>query len=100
MSPCTSLCNVDYLTGDGAAEGDGSLWKEGEYEAESGSMAESFREDVKDPPEWLLSSEPAREDLSKSLTLLKCPVMRHAKSATDRMLPTKLCTRLSEVSPL
>ena len=64
-----------YLPGEGAAEGDGSLWKEDEYEADSGSMAESFRDDVKDPPDWLLSSEPARDDLSRSLTLLKCPAM-------------------------
>ena len=40
---------------------------------ESGSIAESLREDVKEPPEWLLSSDPAREDRSRSLTLLKCP---------------------------
>ena len=71
MTPLLVIAVWGYLTGDGAAEGDGSLWKEGEYEAESGSMAESFREDVKEPPDWLLSSEPAREDLSKSLTLLK-----------------------------
>ena len=38
-------------------------------------MAESLREDVKEPPDWLLSSEPARDDLSRSLTLLKCPAM-------------------------
>ena len=88
-----------YLTGDGAAEGDGSLWKEGEYEAESGSMAESFRDDVKEPPDWLLSSEPAREDLSKSLTLLKCPAVRHAKLATGKLLPIERCAPLSEFSP-
>ena len=63
------------LTGDGAGRGSASRWNDGEWDMESGSMAESFREDVKEPPEWLLSSEPAREDLSRSLTLLKWPAL-------------------------
>ena len=41
---------------------------------ESGSIAESFKEDVKEPPEWLLNSDPVRDDRNRSLTLLKCPV--------------------------
>lgn len=61
-----------HLTGDGAGRLSASRWNEGEYDTESGSIAESFRDDVKEP-EWLLSSEPAREDRNRSLTLLKCP---------------------------